>query len=131
MGNSFSLAQGIADATGIHAEAITKERRVHSYSIAQRMYWASNRTTKRIEDRAYSLLGVFDVNMPVMYGEGKKAFRRLQEELMRSSTDQTLFVFYDVPSEARIASPWHIRKSRQSSWPARRAIFDTAEGSFN
>jgi hypothetical protein len=41
-----------------------------------------NRDTTREEDKAYSLLGIFDVHMPLLYGEGeKRAFRRLQEEI--------------------------------------------------
>ena len=40
------------------------------YTVAQRMSWAANRKTTRIEDRVYSLLGIFGVNMPVLYGEG-------------------------------------------------------------
>jgi hypothetical protein len=43
--------------------------------------WARNRETKREEDLAYSLLGIFDILMPVIYGEGKEnAFRRLNRE---------------------------------------------------
>lgn len=45
-----------------------------NYSIAQKMSWAANRATTRIEDRAYSLLGLFNVNMPLLYGEGDRAF---------------------------------------------------------
>lgn len=44
-----------------------------------------------MEDRAYSLLGIFNVNMPLIYGESETAFRRLQEEIIRTSTDQTIF----------------------------------------
>jgi hypothetical protein len=59
-----------------------------------RMSWASERRATRAEDIAYSLLGIFDVNMPLLYGEGKvKAFRRLQEEIMKVSEDETLFAW--------------------------------------
>jgi hypothetical protein len=51
------------------------------------MSWAARRSTSREEDQAYSLLGIFDVNMPLLYGEGGvKAFYRLQEEIIRTST---------------------------------------------
>ncbi|KAI2464777.1 heterokaryon incompatibility protein-domain-containing protein [Annulohypoxylon bovei var. microspora] len=56
-------------------------------SAAKRMSWASNRKTSRVEDIAYSLLGIFDINMPLIYGEGKKAFRRLQEEIIKIRFD--------------------------------------------
>jgi len=61
--------------------------------VAQIMSWAANRTTTRVEDRAYSLMGLLDVNMPMMYGEGKKAFHRLQLEIIRMSNDQSIFAW--------------------------------------
>jgi hypothetical protein len=48
-------------------------------SIVQKMSWASWRSTTRLEDDAYALLGTFEINMPLIYGEGRKAFFRLQE----------------------------------------------------
>jgi hypothetical protein len=64
------------------------------YSIAERMSWASKRETTRPEDLAYCLLGIFDVSMPPLYGEGsRKAFRRLQEEIMKTSTDLSILVW--------------------------------------
>jgi hypothetical protein len=55
-----------------------------SFSVAERMAWATNRVTTRIEDKAYCLFGIFDVNMPLLYGEGDKAFRRLKKEIAES-----------------------------------------------
>lgn len=63
------------------------------FSIAMRMSWASRRITMRVEDMAYSLLGSFGVNMPMLYGEGERAFIRLQEEIMKNSDDQSLFAW--------------------------------------
>lgn len=56
------------------------------------MSWASGRVTTRVEDQAYCLMGLFDVNMPLLYGEGKKAFARLQLEIIKSSDDESIFV---------------------------------------
>lgn len=65
-----------------------------SYNIAQRMSWASTRTTTRPEDQAYCLMGLFDVNMVPIYGEGlEKAFLRLQDEIMLQNTDQSIFLW--------------------------------------
>ncbi|KAK4211988.1 HET-domain-containing protein, partial [Rhypophila decipiens] len=64
-----------------------------SISVADKMRWAADRTTTRIEDMAYCLLGIFDVNMPLLYGEAEKAFLRLQEEICRTSDDQTIFAW--------------------------------------
>jgi hypothetical protein len=47
----------------------------------------------RVEDMAYSLLGSFGVNMPMLHGEGERAFIRLQEEIMKNSDDQSLFAW--------------------------------------
>ncbi|KAG1767799.1 heterokaryon incompatibility protein-domain-containing protein [Suillus occidentalis] len=64
-------------------------------SIAEKMSWAAGRKTQKIEDRAYSLMGLFGIHMPIIYGEGVKAFRRLQLEIMKSSDDQTIFAWRD------------------------------------
>ena len=61
--------------------------------VAQMMSWAANRETSRVEDRAYSLLGLLDVSMPMLYGEGKGAFERLQLEIIRKSNDQSIFAW--------------------------------------
>ena len=62
-------------------------------SIAQCMSWASRRSTTRLEDEAYCLLGIFGINMPLIYGEGRMAFTRLQEEVIKRSTDQSIFAW--------------------------------------
>ncbi|KAI6044299.1 heterokaryon incompatibility protein-domain-containing protein [Pisolithus marmoratus] len=62
-------------------------------SAAQILSWAADRRTTRVEDVAYSLLGLLDVNMPMLYGEGKKAFQRLQEEIIRRSNDHSIFAW--------------------------------------
>lgn len=83
----------LSQITGIHEHALLYQN-LEGFSIAQRMSWASSRTTTRPEDLAYCLLGLFDVNMPLLYGEGgKRAFLRLQEEIMRGSDDHTIFAW--------------------------------------
>ncbi|KAF7534325.1 hypothetical protein G7054_g6308 [Neopestalotiopsis clavispora] len=62
------------------------------------MSWAARRHTTRQEDMAYCLLGLFDVNMPMLYGEGAKAFLRLQEEIIRRTNDRSIFAFSSTPS---------------------------------
>ncbi|PQE14401.1 Vegetative incompatibility HET-E-1 protein [Rutstroemia sp. NJR-2017a BBW] len=91
------LCEIISQITKIPKEAIGPiqiRRHLHSYSIAERMSWASSRKTTRGEDIAYCLLGLFDLNMPLIYGEGsRKAFFRLQEEMLKHSYDHTLFLW--------------------------------------
>lgn len=57
------------------------------------MSWASTRQTTRVEDMAYSLLGIFDINMPLLYGEGRRAFFRLQQEILTRELDFTIFLW--------------------------------------
>jgi hypothetical protein len=75
-------------------------RDVRLASVAKRFSWAALRETSRTEDIAYCLLGIFDVNMPLLYGEGKKAFIRLQEEIMKSSNDYSLFAWGTIDESA-------------------------------
>jgi hypothetical protein len=96
LGDLNYLADVVASITRIHKPALTKQRQLRSYSVAQRFSWAAGRLTTKSEDRAYSMLGLFDINMPIIYGEGNKAFRRLQEEIIRTCPDSSIFAF-DLP----------------------------------
>ncbi|KAI0437277.1 heterokaryon incompatibility protein-domain-containing protein [Xylaria telfairii] len=69
------------------------------FSIATVMSWAAWRETSRVEDTAYCLMGLFDINMPLLYGEGRKAFRRLQEEIIRRNNDQSILLWLREPGE--------------------------------
>lgn len=57
------------------------------------MSWAAARYTTRVEDIAYCLIGLFDINMPLLYGEGPKAFIRLQLEILNRWDDDSLFAW--------------------------------------
>jgi len=93
LGSKFSLGLPISEITGIPKEYL-EGRSLGMASISMRMSWAAGRQATRSEDIAYSLLGIFDVNMPLLYGEGRtRAFRRLQEEIMKISEDETLFAW--------------------------------------
>ncbi|KAK3370463.1 heterokaryon incompatibility protein-domain-containing protein, partial [Podospora didyma] len=74
------------------------ERALEETCAARKMSWASKRETTRPEDIAYCLLGLFGINMPLLYGEGMKAFTRLQQEIARVSNDQTLLA-WGFPAE--------------------------------
>ena len=62
--------------------------------------WAAMWTTTRVEDLAYCLLGLFDVNMSPLYGEGEKAFVRLQREILKISDDESIFAWKDEDSSS-------------------------------
>ncbi|KAH8650605.1 heterokaryon incompatibility protein-domain-containing protein [Tricladium varicosporioides] len=103
IGSRTELRGLIADITGIdHMFFDTGD--LSQYSIAQKMSWASGRQTTRIEDQAYCLLGIFGITMPLLYGEGSEAFRRLQEEIVkRTDMDHSIFAhsFYNYRILAR------------------------------
>ncbi|KAI0362403.1 HET-domain-containing protein [Trametes cingulata] len=92
-GTKQSFADVIEDVTGIPPAILTHQDSVDSLSVAQRFSWASDRNTTREEDKAYSLMGIFGVNMPTTYGEGGYAFIRLQEEILKRLPDDTMFVW--------------------------------------
>ena len=90
IGTKAELCDTIAQITQIQVPVL-KGADPLRYSIAQRFCWAAKRETTKVEDRAYCLFGLFDVSMPMLYGEGERAFQRLQEEIMKYSNDQTIF----------------------------------------
>ena len=85
-----AITEGIIKATNIKNLFLTDPKHC---GIATKMSWAAHRKTTRIEDIAYCLLGLFDVAMPLLYGEGMKAFRRLQEEIIRKENDESIFAW--------------------------------------
>ena len=87
------LAGHLEIAAGIPRSVLLKWSLPSEHSIATRFSWASHRNTTRVEDEAYSLLGLFDVSLPLVYGEGRRAFMRLQEEIIRRSTDHSIFAW--------------------------------------
>ncbi|KAL2127420.1 hypothetical protein VTI74DRAFT_10763 [Chaetomium olivicolor] len=118
IGSRSSLVHLIADITGI-SRAYFATGDLSQFSAAQKMAWAANRKTTRPEDEAYCLLGLFDINMPLLYGEGQRAFVRLQEEILRQSEDDSLFSHnetYIFATSARGFLDCHEISKRQA-WP--------------
>ena len=99
--------QDIAQVTGIDKQWLAPfNQRRPNPSVATRMSWASHRKTSREEDLIYCLLGLLNVNMPLLYGEGaEKAFYRLQTEIMKTSDDESLFAWTsDQPISGLLAA---------------------------
>jgi hypothetical protein len=85
LGDKKSLEQQIHDITRIPVNAL-RGHRLSGYSKTQRLAWIEKRNTTREEDKAYCLFGLFDVQIPLLYGEGgARAFRRLNEEIDKDS----------------------------------------------
>jgi hypothetical protein len=93
IGTKVSLQNALSRITKIDISVLEFSQNMFNASVAQRMSWASKRHTTRTEDIAYCLLGIFNINMPLLYGEGDKAFIRLQLELLNASNEQTIFAW--------------------------------------
>jgi hypothetical protein len=91
IGKKFGLSALLSDITSIPKNIFEDPSELMLCSVARRMSWAAHRETTREEDIAYCLLGIFDVSMPLLYGEGARAFTRLQEEILKETDDQSLF----------------------------------------
>jgi hypothetical protein len=96
LGTRDELIKSVSAASRVPAKVLRRNIGLYDCSVAQRMSWASSRETTRTEDMAYSLIGLFNINMPLLYGEGEKAFVRLQEEILKDSDDQTIFAWSDA-----------------------------------
>ncbi|KAF5516576.1 Vegetative incompatibility protein HET-E-1 [Colletotrichum siamense] len=98
LGEKYELAGAIGSITGIPHGILLGFDDVSNASVAQRMSWAAKRVTKRKEDLAYCLLGIFDVMMPMIYGEEDHAFIRLQEEIIKKTADDSILAWGIIPS---------------------------------
>jgi hypothetical protein len=94
IGTKTSLASTISLITTIPTPVLCGTRSIDEISIATKMSWAAYRETARAEDIAYCLLGIFNVNMPIMYGERERAFMRLQEEIFKITDDHSIFAWH-------------------------------------
>jgi hypothetical protein len=150
LGDMKALSALIVKITRIDEGILTehfrpRHRRLHLCSVAKRMSWASRRVCTRGEDVAYSLMGIFKVNMPLLYGEGKAvAFRRLQLEIMRNSNDESIFAWKPYRDESVSAWPRHggilagsphdfrfsanIQPFSSSQWTPRQPYYQTNRG---
>ncbi|KAF4958769.1 hypothetical protein FGADI_2113 [Fusarium gaditjirri] len=85
LGDRESMIQELEEITGVNMQALQGSP-LSRFALEERMSWARGRETKREEDAAYSLLGIFGVHMPLVYGEGRRnAFIRLQRVIEESS----------------------------------------------
>ncbi|KAH9936733.1 HET-domain-containing protein [Epithele typhae] len=101
LGSKHELADRLEWATGISAVVLRFESPFTDASIATRISWAAHRETTRPEDAAYSLFGLFGVNMPTLYGEGRLAFSRLLMEISKTSRDPSIFL---------LGARWHAER---------------------
>ncbi|KAI6012990.1 hypothetical protein EDC04DRAFT_724394 [Pisolithus marmoratus] len=93
IGDKRSRATELMKITGVPVRVLRNGLSSYRPSFAEVMSWAAERRTTFVEDQAYSLIGLLNINIPMLYGEGKKAFQRLQLEFMRMSNDQSVFAW--------------------------------------
>jgi hypothetical protein len=96
LGTKLTLLMELSHITLVPPLVLLHREEIFTASIAQRMSWVSSRETTRIEDRAYSLLGIFQISMPILYGEGIRAFHRLQLEILTGPHDQSIFAWTPI-----------------------------------
>lgn len=100
LGSRSTLERQIQEITDIPIAAL-RGAPLSQFSVDERMRWALKRNTKKKEDKAYCLLGIFDTFMPPIYGEGDHAFIRLNKELGRPPPSKSTTPY---PSD-RISKP--------------------------
>jgi hypothetical protein len=119
IGTKCSLVSSLEQASKIEAKHLINRESIADATLGTRFSWASRRITKRPEDMAYCLLGLFGVNMPLLYGEGTRAFYRLQLEIIKWSSDHTIFAWNPLPGDVYetmgifAPSPWQFRDAAQ------------------
>lgn len=92
-GDKATLVRQLYRITGVDEQVLADSNILPEIPVARKMSWASGRRTTRTEDMAYCLLGLFDISMAMIYGEGERAFIRLQEEIAKETNDLSLFAW--------------------------------------
>ena len=116
-GSRTDLCEVIASTTSISKNVLRYPSRLPSYSVAQRMSWAADRETTREEDAAYSLLGIFQTHMALFYGERMGEFTRLQEEIIKRSTDDSILAWgLDTQPSNTMDIPEYVAKGSKRPW---------------
>ncbi|KAM6486119.1 heterokaryon incompatibility protein-domain-containing protein [Trichoderma sp. SZMC 28011] len=108
----------------LEAHVNGQRQRLDNFSVAEKMSWAANRRTTRPEDMSYCLLGIFDINMPLLYGEGQgKAFRRLQEEIIKSTNDDSIYAWSYSEEQSKKQHFWGLLADTPSAFGQHREGF--------
>ncbi len=100
-GTRSDFEDEISEITGIEPIYL-QHRHFKDAPIAIKMSWAAKRTTTRLEDEAYCMLGLFNIFMPLIYGEGKMAFFRLQQEIVKVNPDQSIYA-WGLPEDLSVS----------------------------
>jgi hypothetical protein len=116
IGTKISCCKIISSITGINTACLLEPSNLFKELYSTRMSWASKRKTSRAEDVAYCLMGIFDLHMPLVYGEGEsKAFKRLLHELVRVSSASHTLLAWGLDSKGRVEPT--LDHTRIFPWP--------------
>jgi hypothetical protein len=113
MGTRAGLATPISRITGIDRQYLAGKDTFKTATVATRLSWQAGRVTLEDEDIAYSLVGLMEVELPTMYTEGKQAFQRLQEEILKNNPDESIFAWTIPPGKSL---PTHSRRWASDQW---------------
>ncbi|TKA34241.1 hypothetical protein B0A50_00221 [Salinomyces thailandicus] len=106
LATKHEMTDSVSAITRIPAYYLRRSHAVSKASVAMRMSWVARRVTARTEDMAYCMLGILDVNMPLLYGEGRKAFMRLQLEIIKKSDDESIFAWTTPSKSSGMLADW-------------------------
>lgn len=104
LGTKSKLVHRISRVTGIERACLLNRDAIKYTSTGTKFSWASLRETTRVEDMAYCLLGLCRVNMPMLYGEGERAFYRLQLEIIKQENGHSIFAWNPPGPDSRIST---------------------------
>ncbi|KAH7016216.1 uncharacterized protein B0I36DRAFT_337058 [Microdochium trichocladiopsis] len=108
LGNKTTLEALLHECTGVPVDAL-RGKPLADFSINERLSWVGGRKTKRPEDLAYCMLGIFDAHMPLIYSEGEeKAFLRLRREI--GNKDTVSEAAKQCIADLRVTDPRHDKR---------------------
>jgi len=124
-GSKNRLCEQIATITWIGVEVLRcRADPTTACTVAVRLSWAARRKASRVEDEAYSLLGLFALSMPTLYGSGEKAFQMFLEEVLRRTGDVTSLV-WNKPLESHATSLSGLLPSSPAAYASKRCARTT------
>ena len=124
LGTKMELLATLSLKTRIPQSVLSHAAKPSSCSVAQRMSWAAERKTTRVEDRAYSLIGLFGVSVTPAYGERENAFLRLQQAIVLASKDESLFA-WTMEHDAKTKPYSGLYATSPAAFINCRSIYDT------